>query len=69
MEQEKYAYKVLVGKPEGKQPPGRSRRRLEDNTMMDIREIGWGGMDWNHLAQDRDQWRTVVNTAMNLLVP
>jgi hypothetical protein len=50
------AYRILVGKPEGKRPLGRQRRRWEDNIEMDLREIGWGGMDWIYLAQDRDQW-------------
>jgi hypothetical protein len=63
------AYKILVGKPEGKRPLGRPRRRWKDNIRMDLREIGWGGMDWIDLAQDRDQWRAVVNTVMNLQVP
>jgi hypothetical protein len=54
-----------VGKPERKRPLGRPRIRLEDN----IREIGWGGMDWFDLAQDRDQWSALVNTVMNLRVP
>jgi hypothetical protein len=58
-----------VGKPEGKRPLGRPRRRWEDNVRMDLREIGWGGMDWIDLAQDRDQRRALVNTAMNLQVP
>jgi hypothetical protein len=58
----------LVGKPEGKRPQGRPRRRWEDN-RMDLREIGWGGMDWIDLAQDRGQWRVLVNTVMNLRVP
>jgi hypothetical protein len=58
----------LVGKPEGKRPLGRSRRRWEDNIRMDLREIGWEGVDWKHLAQDRDQWRAVVNKIMNLRV-
>jgi hypothetical protein len=58
-----------VGKPEGKSPLGRPRRRWEDNINMDLREIGWGGMDWIYLAQDRDQWRALVNTVMYLLVP
>jgi hypothetical protein len=57
-----------VGKPEGKRPRGRPRRWWEDNIKMDLREIGWGVMDWIDLAQDRDQWRALVNTIMNLLV-
>jgi hypothetical protein len=48
---------------------GRPRRRWEDNIKMDLREVGWGGMDWINLAQDRDRWRAVVNTVMNLRVP
>jgi hypothetical protein len=63
------AYRILVGKPEGKRPLGRPRRRWEDNIRMDLREIGSGGMDWIDLAQDRDQWSTLVNTVMNLRVP
>jgi hypothetical protein len=63
------AYRILVGKTEGKRPLERSRHRWEDNIRMDLREIGWGGMDWIDLAQDRDQWRTLVNTALNLQVP
>jgi hypothetical protein len=59
----------LEGKPEGKRPLGRSGHRWVDNIKMDLREIGWGGMDWIDLAQDRDQWRALVNTVMNLLVP
>jgi hypothetical protein len=58
-----------VGKPEGKGPLGRPRRRWEDNIRMDLREIGWGGMDWIDLAQDRDQWSALVNMVMNLQVP
>jgi hypothetical protein len=57
-----------VGKPERKRPLGRPRRRCEDNIRMDLREIGWGGMDWIDLAQDRNQWRVLVNTVMNLRV-
>jgi hypothetical protein len=57
-----------VGKPEGKRPIGRPRRRWEYNIKMNLREIGWGGMDWIDLAQDRDQWRALVNTVMNLRV-
>jgi hypothetical protein len=57
----------LVGKPEGKRPLGRPRRRWEDN-IMDLRDIGWGGMDWIDLAQDRDQWRALVSTVINIRV-
>jgi hypothetical protein len=60
------ACRILVGKPEGKKPLGRARNRLVDNIKMDIIEIGWGGMDWIDLAQDRDQWRALVNTVINL---
>jgi hypothetical protein len=63
------AYRILVGKPERKRPLGRPRRRWEDNIRMDLREIGWGGMDWTDLAQDRDQWRTLMNMVINLRVP
>jgi hypothetical protein len=58
-----------VGKPEGKRPLGRSRLRWMDNSKMNLREIGWDGMDWIDLAQDGDQWRSLVNTVMNLRVP
>jgi hypothetical protein len=58
-----------MGKPEVKRPLGRPRRRWEDNIRMDLREIGWGGMDWIDPAQDRDQWKALVNTVMNLRVP
>jgi hypothetical protein len=60
--------KVLVGKPEGKRPLGRPRRRWEDGIRMDLREIGFGGVDWILLAQDRDRWRAVVSVVMNLRV-
>jgi hypothetical protein len=63
------AYTVLVGKPEGKRPLVRPRRRGVNNIKMDLREIGWVGMDWIDLAQDRDQWRSLVNTVMNLRIP
>jgi hypothetical protein len=61
-------YRVLVGKPEEKRPLGRPRGRWEDGIKMDVREIGWGGVEWIHLAQDRDRWRAVVNAVMNLRV-
>jgi hypothetical protein len=69
MEETRNAYRILVGKPEGKRPLGRPRRRLVDNIKMDLREIGWYSRDWIELAQDRDQWRALVNTVMNLRVP
>jgi hypothetical protein len=63
------AYNILVGRPEGRRLLGRPRRRWEDNIKMGLREIGFGGVDWIHLAQDRDRWRALVNTVMNLRVP
>jgi hypothetical protein len=63
------AYRALVGKHEGRRPLGRPRRRWKDNIKVDLREVGWGGVDWIDLAQDRDKWRTVVKAAMNLRVP
>jgi hypothetical protein len=62
-------YRVLVGKPEGRRPLRRPRRRWVDNIKMVLREIGWGAIYWADLAQDRDQWRALVNTVMNLRVP
>jgi hypothetical protein len=62
------AYNILVWRPEGKRPLGRSRRRWEDNIKMDLREIWFGDVDWMHWAQDRDRWRALVNTVMNLQV-
>jgi hypothetical protein len=59
----------LLEKPEGKRPLGRQRRRWVDNIKMGLREIGWDGMDWIDLSQDRDQWRALVNAVMNLRVP
>jgi hypothetical protein len=63
------AYSALVGKPDGRRSVGRPRRRWEDNIKMDLREVGWGDVDWINLAQDRDRWRAVVNAVMNLRVP
>jgi len=62
-------HRVLVGKPEGKRPLGRSRHRWEGNIMMDLQEVECGGMDWIELAQDRDRWWALVNAVMNLRVP
>jgi len=62
-------YRVLVGKPEGKRPIGRSKHRWEDNIKMDLQEVGCGGMEWIELAQDRDRWRALVNAVMNLQIP
>jgi hypothetical protein len=63
------AYRVLVGRPEGKRPLGRPRRRGEDNIKMDLGEIGIDGANWIRLPQDRVQWRAFVNRVMNLRVP
>jgi hypothetical protein len=63
------SYKILIVGAEGKRPVGRSSRRWQDNIRMDLKEIGWEGVDWMHLALDRDQWWAVVNTVMNLQVP
>jgi hypothetical protein len=66
MGKKRNAYRILVGKPG---PLGRPRRRWVDNIKIDLREIGWDGVDWIDLAQDRDQWRALVKTVMNLRVP
>jgi hypothetical protein len=68
MGEERNMYRVLMEKPEGKRPLWRPRRRWEDGIRMDLREIGWGSVDWIQLAQDRDRWWAVVNTVMNLRV-
>jgi hypothetical protein len=69
MGQKRTAYRILVGKPEGKRPLGRLRRRRVDNIKIDLREMEWDGIDRIDLAQDRNQWRTFVNTMKNLRVP
>jgi hypothetical protein len=61
--------RVVVGKPEEKRPMGRPRRRWDDNIQLDLHEVGYRGMDWIGLAQDRDSWRALVNAVMNLRVP
>jgi len=67
--EEMEVYRVLVGKPEGKRPLGRPRRRCVDNIRTDLQEVGCEYMDWIGLAQDRDRWRTLVSAVMNLRVP
>ena len=69
MDEERGVYRVLVGKPEGKRPLGRPRRRWVDNIRMDLQEVGCGYVDWIGLAQDRERWRTLVSAVMNLRVP
>ena len=69
MEEGRGVHKVLVGKPEGKRPLGRPRRRWEDNIKMDLQEVGRGCGDWLELAQDRNRWRALVRTGMNFRVP
>ena len=69
MEEGRVVHKVLVGKPEGKRPLRRPRRRWEDDIKMDLQEVGRGGGDWMEFAQDRDRWRALVSTVMNFLVP
>ena len=67
--EERVVYRVLVGKPEGRRPLGRPRRRWVGNIRMDVQEVGCGYMDWIGLAEDRDRWRTLVSAVMNLRVP
>jgi hypothetical protein len=69
MEEKRNVYRLLVGKPDGKRPLGRRRRRWIDNIKMDLLEIGVNAVDWIGLAQDRYRWRALVNAAMNLRVP
>jgi hypothetical protein len=69
MGEKRNAYRLLVGKPEGKTPLGRPRRRWVDNIRMDLGEVGVGDVDWIGLAQDRNRWRALVNSVLNLRVP
>jgi hypothetical protein len=69
MGEKRNANRLLVGKPEGKRPLERPRRRWVDNIKMDLLEIGWGGVDWIGLAQDRDKWKALANVVMNFRVP
>jgi hypothetical protein len=69
MGEKRNAYRLLVGKPEGKRPLGRPRRMWVDNIRMDLGEMDWGDMDWIGLAQDRNSWRALVNSVLNLRVP
>jgi hypothetical protein len=69
MEEKINAYRLLVGKPEGKRPLGKPRRRWVDNIKTVLLEIGWGSVDWIGLVQDRDKWRDLVNAVMNFRVP
>jgi hypothetical protein len=67
--EKRIACRLLVGKPEGKRPLVRPRRRLVDNIRMDLGEVGWGNVDWTGLAQGRNRWRALVNSVLNLRVP
>jgi len=69
MGEERGVYRVLLGKPEGRRPLGRPRRRWVDNIRVDLQEVGCGYMDWIGLAQDRDRWWTLVSAVMNLRIP
>jgi hypothetical protein len=69
MGEKRGAYRILVGRPEGRRPLGRPRLTWEDNIRMDLQEVGCGSMDWIELAQDRDRWQALVNAVMNLRVP
>jgi hypothetical protein len=69
MGEKKNTYRLLLGKPEGKRPLGRPRSRWVDHIRMDLGEVGWGDVDWIGLAKDRNRWRALVNSVLNLRVP
>jgi hypothetical protein len=69
MGEKRNAYRLLVGKPEGRRPLGRPRHRWLDNIRMDLVQVEWGDVDWIDLAQDRDRWRVLVNSVLNLWIP
>jgi hypothetical protein len=69
MGEKRNTYRLLVGKPEGKRPLGRLRRRWVDNIRMDLGAVGWGDVDWIGLAKDRNRWGALVNSLLNLRVP
>jgi hypothetical protein len=69
MGEKRNAYMLLLGKPEGKRPPGRPRHRWVDNIRMDLEGMGWGDVDWIGLAQDGNRWRALVNSVLNLWIP
>jgi hypothetical protein len=69
MGEKRNTYRLLVGKPEGKRPLGRRRRRWVDNIRIDLGEVGWGDVDWIGLAKDRNRWRALVYSVLNLRVP
>jgi len=69
MEESRGVYRVLMGKPEGRRPIGRTRHRREDNIKMNLQEVGCGDMDWIDLAEDRDRWQALVNAIMNYELP
>jgi hypothetical protein len=69
MGEKRNAYRLLVGKPEGRRPLGTPRRRWMDNIRMDLVEVGWGDVDWIGLARDMDSWRVLVNSVLNLWLP
>jgi hypothetical protein len=69
MGEKRFTYRLLAGKPEGKRPLGRSRCRWVDNIKLDLGDVGWGDVDWIGLAKDRNRWRALVNSVLNLWIP